>query len=1044
MRYLLAILLAAPVLAQSPYFSTSSVTGFCRITSISTANPAVITIPDNRCGLSNGAVVYPAGIRGATAFNIRYNDASDTDNRARKVTNLTGSGPYTFNLTDMANNAISGAVHASCSGAASTHAGNCAYTGSGRISLAAQRTRNSDPVLHWDGPSGTRTLEYADATAGGKNTTSNPMRAQILADGNLFVANNASRFGYEQLNPSGSGQSQSQWQGTANALMRCILLSDSAACAVVDQSIGDMPDKMMGGTACDIAEPTPNCGSTPTPIVDYSLQYGEPAFQAFSHRAAAMSSGRRANFIAFFLGDGPWMRAGHNYTASSLTEVTYTKLRTTSGGTMSWTTGGSTFTGLGTSFTTQCAVGGIITPYSNFTQGHLITAIPNDLSITLDAPHPYSTDGLQYGFSCQPRWDATKLGALWFWKHMLYNTLNGSGPGNNGSGYAYSPYYSTSGAQDGTVNHSLIRTYAMFGLGTVTCPYDPRGCWLATDADEWMQSVALPAALSIWTPDHWNGETYRQDRIFKPILRWVRWRLNSWASINDPLPVTLRAIVARAMMWFNIPRWNQVPTADYAWQAPDSFKLNGSMQALSDDRTTLAAQNLQWFLYNVGWYNQGGGVSSTRYNYGDSQVHGYGAGAASFNNFLVSEPRTTQTQPGTTAIFNTAHESYCAGIYGASECATVYPDVRRIAFSRTSWTDVTSTYVAFNGNGIGYRDHNGDTSLGAYPYIFKNMQPLLGTDGTGMMGIDGSPYISRGYVLVGSASNLNPATQAAPLNLPMPWSSGSNNFMHVRSNIAVTYKAAAHVSVAERQFFHLKSGSQDFTADHAFIQTDGTPMVIKVMNHLNLNGCGTPASTTCVDYDNGLKTFNHTHTDTGAVARLACKVYGISGTMDLVTENGGNDFRYTGGLVSARIDVQAAAGAVTEHESVTLCRPVAASTGNLPTITPSTSGSFRTFDIAESGSRYFLAFTRGGATASSLAITTAATTPILAAGLTAGTYYVHGVTAAACQGLVVVAGEQSLFCPSATAGSALIDQIPPSSDIGGKRNGGAVTTGGRQ
>ena len=86
--------------------------------------------------------------------------------------------------------------------------------------------------------------------------------------------------------------------------------------------------------------------------------------------------------------------------------------------------------------------------------------------------------------------------------------------------------------------------------------------------------------------------------------------------------------------------------------------------------------------------------------------------------------------------------------------------------------------------------------------------------------------------------------------------------------------------------------------------------------------------------------------------------------------------------------------------------------------------------------------TRNGALQSTMpSITTSATTDLVVAGMTAGTYTVsrNGSSVAGCSGIVVANGDNSLYCPDVSAGAITIDgSVAPGSGLGVVIRGGTL------
>lgn len=1002
-------------------------TGFCTITNATNAVPIRITVSDiTKCDLEDGDLIIVDGVRGNTAANIHMEDEDDTENIVFQVGGLSGNA---FNLLTRTGANTVGTVDASCGGSYSDDVGTCSYTGGGRVGKATNYQVKEGPIGAFDGTDGAKTASFL---ASPKKDASNPSYTPILNNATNFEANYNSIWGFEHLNSAGTAQGGYGLMPMFSAL-KWLWTEDADSLALVKFAIGDNPDQVLGSPACDGQG---SCGISVSGKMDYATQYSENYFQAYSIIRDELSAGQKANFINFYLNDLPWSQAGIGYTGTSLVKPTYTKLPTTSDGAINIASLGTnkTVTGTGTHFTTSCAVGGTIIADEIYARDMLITDIASDTSLTVAvADVAYTAGSYPSGinYACAPRWDASMYGWLWYIKHYSYNPLNGGAERlppavPPATANTASPYYGlgeAGSANDGFNNHNHTRALAMFQAGIATCKDDPRGCLLASKADAYMNDMTLPRAFMVWTPFSWNGNTYQSERIITPILSWTSWRVNSLEDAPDPLENT--NIRDGAMDWFAwsmAPRSNFIPNADYALKAPNSYKMLGSLGAMSFDNTTSAARNFQWFLKNINWYDD---VSA--YTAGANVVGG-SSGGTLIAEYLNYEPATTETSiTNTTRFFIDNNEDECIARYSASNCVDL--DVRQMAVSRTAWTNTDETYVFVKSNGAACRDHCGDDAGGHY-YIFKNKQPLLSTDGSNgadTNGLLGLVWIvgSRGYPLVGtatdpafSASTNDMYTASGPgqygsgyFGTPILWHSGNNNFMHTRTDISDLYKAGAAVTAMERQNFHLKAGSQDYVIDHVK-GTMSSAKPFKGPQHYNLNGCGTADNTTCVTVNNSTKTASHIQTTSGANARLNSKVFGFSGEMDLTTEEGDlSDGSYTnGGGYSFRWDVEPASGNVTAIDYAIVHQPSSNVSTTLPTIATTTSGIFNVIEIQDPDAPAVLAFTGLGATDDGVSLSTThdGSAQYLVTGLESGIYSVTRDGDVVSSSIMAYSGEQSI------------------------------------
>ncbi len=975
---LLALLLAAlsTAPAQQVYLRSAG-TNYCDVSAATNTTPIRLTV-SNVCGLSNGAIVVVSEVRGNTAANVHLNHAGDRANLARKVANLTGKS---FDLLDLDNNPVSGVIHQSCASVPAKHMGTCRYTGGGRVGLASPYTMRPHPVLFFDGPTGPRTAGLLSSAA--KANSANPSYDILLNMAATYAATYAQRWGYEQFN--GNGETQGLGVYTIASALRWKLTGDTAARDAAVFSLGDNPDQLLGTPACE--ESDGNCGAPASWIMDYPMQFGQTYYQAYSLLRDDMTPAQRSRFLGFLLSDLPWTQGGLNYSGAALTKPVFTKSALTQGGTITLTTGSTVVAGAGTSFTTQCGAGAILVSNKDvYGHPYRILSIQSDTVLTIDAPAVETARGAN--FSCGPRWNPSLYGFLWHQKHMQYNPLNGSGTtGAFGQGVV-SPYYGALAGfyQDGFNNHSLVRSLGMFGLGLATCADDPRGCLLASLADEFLNDVALPYVMTVWTGFSWAGNTYHQVRITSPILRWANWRLNSLVSAPDPLAGTdIRQKVALWMPWAHVPRWNHLPTAESAWFDTTVLQMQGSMEAMSYDPAATYSQNLQWWLKSTNWSNPSGLADGRRYPYGPEAINHAGSSGA-WEQYLIYEPAVSQLPiTATTAHFTENNYTACVARYGAEHCAA--PDVRRVSISRSDWTD-TATYVAVNSTGYGCRDHCFD-ELGGYFYIFKNRQALLAGDTDAMMG----SIAQRGYPIVGTVATLPKQYDGGYFGTPTLWTDGGPNFMFVRTDLKPIYKPAAQVTAMERQIFHLKG---DETGDYVVDSVKGSfasPQPFQGLQHYNLNGCGAAASTKCVSINPGALEASHIQPAAGFEARLNSKVFGISGPMTMATASGDPaNGAYPGGAGSSfRWHVAPVDSKVSAIEYVVIHQPSTDPGALLPPIIQSLNGAFRQLEIKDKVAPKFLAYTTQGTQANSISFTTthAGTGRYVITGLAPGPYDVR-------------------------------------------------------
>lgn len=979
-RHLLTLLLfvlspaAAPLAAQQIYLRVPG-SGFCRVLGATNATPIRMTVSGS-CGLSEGATVMVADVRGNLAANIHLNDAADTANLARKVVNLSGAS---FDLYDLQNQPVPGSG---------------AFTGGGRVGLVAQYALRGHPVMFFDGPAGPRTTAMYDP--GNKANTANPSYQVLLNVSNQYIAQYGQRWGWELENYSFLGAA------TLTSAIRWKLDGNTAARDAALFGLRNA-DQLVGTTACN--ESVQDCGAPISSIADYPLQYALTYYQAYSLMRDDMTPTERATFAEYFLSDLPWTQAGINYTAAaSLIKPSFIVSDKETSGTISIAANSTTLVGTGTAFTTQVSVGDVLyLPHASeniYAKPYLVESIQSDTELTINRfPESPLTDK---HWMAGPRWNNTQYGFLWHQKHQAYTPLSGGAPN------VPSPYYglNTGLFQFGDNNLSMARALGMYGMGLATCQDDPRGCLLASLAYEWFFDECMPFNLMLWTGFSPAGTVYHQARVLGLVLEWALWTKNSFQSAPDPLAGTnIREMAALYVPYAAVPQnaWLTVSEDTLIYPAID--RMTAALVAMADDKTAAYSRHFKWWLQNI-------------FNYTVGAVS-YSNGSWGWEHYVLYEPTTSALAvTNSTHHFKDANESVCLAVYGAANCPM--PDARRVSISRSDW-NTSATYLAVNASGYACRDHCAD-ELGGYYHVFKNGKALIAQDSNAYMG----SRSHRNYVDVGGPAN----TRLYPdeVGIPVPWTGGNSDYMFVRVNTAPGYKAAANVTAMERQWMHLKKGAQDYIIDHVK-GTFSSPQPVKGLQHFHLNNCGTPSATSCVT----LIKAENTAINTQPGARLSSRAFGVGGNVIVDTQTGvETNGSYIGGTgKSFRWHVCPSANgtdcdSVTDAEWIVVSQASSDTGATLPAITQTMSGAFRVIEIADPVSPKVAALTAFGQTGTTvtLATTHAGTAQYGIAGLAPGPYVVlrNGIQIGT--PIQVEAGNHTLSFES-ESGTIVIEPGPP-------------------
>ena len=979
------ILLVVPMLVLSPWLSAQQIylrtpgTNFCGITAATNATPIRVTV-SGTCGLSEGATVVVADVRGNYAANVHLASASNTADLARKVFNLSPTG-LSFDLFDLNGQPVPGSA---------------TYTGGGRVGLATGYNLRAHPVLFLDGPTGPRTLALTDPLQ--KNNTSNPSRQALFNLAGNYASTYNSRFGYEY-------SFQGKGAPTLSNALRWKLDGNPDALEAALFALRN-PDVAIGTPACDFA--FNDCGSAVSSLMDYPLQYSMTYYQTYSLLRDQLTTQERSRFLEFMLSDLPWNQAGLGYTGTNLIQPGWNIRNTPGSGTISVPLGSTTVTGTGTAFTTQVQVGDVmVIPFGHpYGVPYLVQSIESDTQLTIN--HPNIVDNPDGPWAAGPRWNSTFYGYLWHQKNQIFTPLNGAGPEANLSSPFYGQYAGL--FQQPESNLTITRAQGMYSLGLVTCADDPRGCLLASMAYEWIHDVNLPTTLMMWTGFSQAGNVYHQQRMTGPLLAMSLWTTNSLENGPDLLAGT--NIVDRLGKWFSYASIPTIalffPNAEPAQVYASVDQMSTGLMAMSMDKNSAAARNFKWFLENQFSYN--------------TTALSYGGGFDAWEHYLMYEPSTAASPapPPTTYHFKDNNAAVCVATFGAARCTN--PDVRRMSLSRTGWGS-TDTFLAVNAAGYACRDHCGDDT-GGYFSLFRNGKSLLGSDSLDLvMG----ERRHRGYPEVGgTATNL----VDVPTGLPAPWLAGDANFMFTRLTMTPLYKSTANVTSVERQVFHVKQGAQDYVVDHvrgAF----SAPQLFKGLQHYHLNECGTVTSTSCVALDRAGMTAANIQSN----ARVNTRVLQVSGGASVIvdTENHSDtDGSYPEGRGrSFRFHVCPSTNGTsctntTAAEWIVVHQPSTDTGAVMPAINQSASGNFRVVEILDPVSPKLVAFTTNGAMATTLAFTTShgGTGQYLITGLAAGTYFVRRGGMPISAPLPVAGGEHALSFTS-VSGDFVIDPGPP-------------------
>jgi hypothetical protein len=656
---------------------------------------------------------------------------------------------------------------------------------------------------------------------------------------------------------------------------------------------------------------------------------------------------------------------------------------------------------------------------------------------------------------------SNSCGLWWFLKH------------HGGSPIAHPIYYTPVGGN--TTNESvdpinnMTRSKLHFAIlmGMVLADNDPRAAALLSDASVFYMDYTHPTERGQYTGFVNGGPNYTFARVSYMSLDIPTWWRN--AFVNGP-DVTDAGYIksftdAWRFLWHpnallenrNWCVWAFGADADgtECWNT-----AGGRMTSFpASSRIFPASTETSKFMY---WYNTVANFTASSI----AAVNGY----QSNNIFRRLPPNVTPTNylsDPTQRLFRLVPSdlAWCNEA-GAVDCPPTGSSGMAYVLSRSSWADASATLASYSsasyvcdhdtrragdycivkGNGLVCADSfQAAQSLGnlgavvpATNYPRSNVSQL-----GGLVENDGQQSTTNGNIVM--------QHYHAPV---LRWAGGANNdgrgdsaFAYALSNLATTWRSG--VTRQHRAFLHYKrAGKQEYVIlwDDVVRSAAGT---IKYYTHYVQNGEGGVEGTTTCPGDStcaGINTSRQVNSATsGTVYSLVTKYLAPTGS-NLFVQVDNPDGTYTGGIDhSWRVT---GCGGTSSCDSVTALEMFTAhkvSTGTVTTISAAPLNPSADWSGAQYTDLTYLHARGGGTFASVPSFTTDATTDVIAAGLDPGTYTVSlgGSPVTGCTGIVVGAGDNTIFCPDVGAGAITVGTggVAPSGSSGA-RIGGTVRIGG--
>jgi hypothetical protein len=999
MRLLFVLLLPALAFGQATighvYLRTGG-TGYCTVTGATNATPIVITVSaigdcrDNTGALlTTGSRVSVMEVEGNLAANSYAGSDTDYAHLCRTVRGVSGN---TLQLYDCNNtNPI---------------AGSGSYTSGGRVGHATRHTVSNAGFL-------------SIVTDPAKVTASNPMYPLMQAKSAEHVAL-----------PAAWGRARSvpeAYSNTSISAMRCRADNNAAACAAARYDLQQISQLTV--TACD--ENYHRCG-VGDQDADYNRQY-HPANAAKAimlmegASSSALDSTDKANIAAFVLGDKPWTVGGLGPTGATPVVRPFKILRAVgldsvdvSHGTVTWPQGSTTITGSGTHWNTvgtfvdghseKVEVGDTIEVNARLygTETCKVAAVVSDTQITCTWPGFNGWTGVRYAVA--PPWQAGDVGAVHAWQRWpsQYKKPNWTARLPNAVTEVDSLHNLTHAGLEGSIQ-----------MGLALCMWNARGCVMAARNWDYFYDEILPAQMSIQGPEGRGSSnmSYTGGRVTRTQLRLLL-VAKTWLSPGEQNLCSLLGTFCAGGARLTTHGSTQHPGrrlffpiaeeyANFFWGGGVARGALYSAMLLGPSHPDVRA------FWDLARNRMGAFDASFVSHYTEEWYEGYDPSVVSSTPPLVSPGPAGTNRPACIAIWGTAPCTNFA--QGPLEFASIT--------SRNNWSTTNEVVKvdAASGSGLGEStgrgiDHGSENASSSL-IIMSRGNVLVGNDTFDIYGVTAD---HRGGLFLNGLSNLQAYPSAIYGPVFSPWRYASSTLGAMRSVSTGIFKPAANASYVERAILHFPA--LRIVIDWARM-AQSSPGEQFQQHHFGTNGCGTPASSTCLSASLGPSgTFAADHGTNGVVA----KFLGLRGTNVRAVATGADDFSYSGQAgYTGRIRLCPDSGSgcntsASSSEWVSAFGLTDGGTTTAPTVTNISNGALGGVQVTHGGATAAALFTTGGATVTSGSFTVSAAARVAVVGVASGSYSVTGAT---CGSTTVFDSEQVLECTTAAPATVSFSQI---------------------
>lgn len=948
MKKVLLFLLSVPGFSQLVYLRTPG-TGFCRVTGATNDTPIRITVADiTRCNLANGDIITVNEVSGNWAANGHVKTAGSTTHLARKVSNLSENS---FDLLDLADNPV---------------AGSGTYTSRGRVGKATAYTAHSTFGVLMDGPTGSIATSLLDTSATGRKNASN--RPYTLLQTKTNTLNGTSWYWGKDR----------QGEGFSNTIMQALRWYMDGTAISRTQMIEGLKNPDQAYTTVSCTTDDIHCGLPNSSIADYARQYQAYSAQACAIGCSELSSTERENLFDYWLRDVPWSQGGIDYTAAAWTRASWK--RGYVGDTYEIDTGAGTVTSTGNTIITGSSginfvtngvvVGDVIfapNPRSNGSQSGCKIAAVTETQITCVENFSAVTNAT---YAIGKGWNPADghLASEFQAKVYSYEQRCGTCTGHV---TARTPTYDN--------NLTIVGQVGAMAKGLAACGWgDQRGCLLVQQVSEIFYDETFRQYL-VLNGDGVNASNASYDnwRVTSAILELLAMHKRGIASGPDYAAAgnfSDDGINRFIHTW--LPGFNQYMSIGegYAFGYVTNLWRQGFQSAYLLPTAGDRVKEFEWFIQQKLAYDSSADLS-------------YNGSAYLWWLLSLRDPAAAEKEPPTTLVTTNSYDQ-CVSSFSAAECTNQTAHGERGGILARSGWGTSDTVMHFNASAWSYLDHGAELPPGDLR-IWKNGKGLLVNDGNFFFGTPSSA--TKSLLSLVNDGNLNlptiaPYPAGSYRNVTRPQEYGGENFTWSRAVLTNIYTSG--VTKAERQVFYAKPGGF-IIHDYAVLASSGA---MSARFHLALNGAGTASSPTYASVNRSAKTFSNNITGTAGITGKAFALDG--GTIALTTENNSDtNLSYTGTqgesgrfMVCNSSDGSTCANG-TSAEWVMVMETNTGS-GTLPTIvSPTVVGSHRIVEV-QGASPWVVAFTREGASASSLSFSTSfsGTGRYGVTGLAAGTW----------------------------------------------------------